>query len=91
MISVMGPSCPSCGRKGIAAGHDFRAPKKSDKKRWKVVIKMLQRGIKFHAGYDSYYDYRFKTINEFKYFLIRTKLLLFFKTLERYQKKMIKK
>ena len=64
-----GPSCPSCGRKGIAAGHDFRAPKKSDKRKWKLVIKMLQHGIKFHAGYDSYYDYRFKTMNELNNFL----------------------
>jgi len=64
-----GPSCPSCGRKGIAAGHDFRAPKKSNKKEWKRIIKMLQHGIKFNAGCDFLNGYRFRTMDELNNFI----------------------
>jgi hypothetical protein len=41
--------CPECGRELVSLGRDFQAPRRSNKRAWKVVQRLYENGVRFDS------------------------------------------
>ncbi len=76
--------CPLCSNQMVFINHNFRPPKKTDKKKWELVKFLISEGFPFHHVYqegkseysknesDNYVNYP-KTLQEAKEFVIKYK------------------
>lgn len=76
--------CPLCSNKMIFVNHNFKPPKKTEKKKWEVVKFLISNGFPFHHIYqegksdyyktstNNYIKYP-KTMEEAKAFVIKYK------------------
>ncbi|MET9932760.1 MULTISPECIES: hypothetical protein [unclassified Streptomyces] len=46
------PPCPRCSEPMLCAGHDFAAPRRSDRKAWSVVAVVLRAGLRYE-GFEA--------------------------------------
>ncbi|MFJ8039707.1 hypothetical protein ACIRBX_04215 [Kitasatospora sp. NPDC096147] len=44
-----GHPCPRCGVTMLCAGHDFAAPRRTDRKAWSVVAVVLRAGLRYEG------------------------------------------
>lgn len=47
-----GHPCPRCSEPMLCAGHDFAAPRRSDRKAWSVVAVVLRAGLRYE-GFEA--------------------------------------
>ncbi|MGW5779901.1 hypothetical protein [Streptomyces sp. NPDC003863] len=50
--SKAGHTCPRCTGPLLCAGHDFAAPRRSNRKAWSVVAVVLNAGLRYE-GFES--------------------------------------
>lgn len=58
--------CPHCGGPMIDAGKDLHVPRRADKRAWRVLVALLESGVRFHSCGCCGPGYRPRTPRELK-------------------------